>query len=349
MDVLGALVLPNFTILPTGIQGQIIRGSDGLLREFQNGIWQVLVSAESWAYGDGSDGIMNTDGVATYAFATRTGSAPNWVYSLTRDVYLSQLIVPISTLLRPSGFRVHVSGTFSGAGLIMNSGNVNVGTVGGTAVAAGTLPGSQAGSAGVAGAASAVTANLTAATGGRGGNGGNGGFAPGASGTVTLPTAVQGGSQALKNAFVAFAFTLPSTITRYALGTGGTGGTSPTGGNPTGGGSSGGVIYLAARIITFTGEVQCLGGFTTNASNGTAAGASPGGGGGGGVLTLVTPRATKTDQSYSAQSNRERYSTPEGGNFVIDTSGGGVGLLSGTGGAAAVGLAGLMQIIRSGL
>ena len=117
-------------------------------------------------FGDGNDGALDFDGSSTVLGISPSSST----YTLTRDIYASNLTIRTGVTIIPNGFRIFVSGTLTreGTGIIkQNGGNAtnggnasgtrNGGSAGsagsgGSGTNSGSLPGSNAGKGGVAGA-----------------------------------------------------------------------------------------------------------------------------------------------------------------------------------------------------
>ena len=169
------------------------------------------IQGTNFDFGDGSDGAVTLDGSTTY---NSFSSLALDVYSLTRDIFVSSLVINTGVTLAPSGYRVFCSGTTTINGTISvvggNGGNGGAGgastTAGGrgTAGAAGitstgistgslTEPGNgPAGKIGMIGgvnanpnalnglAGTSVTSSITANGGATGGNSGSGGVNPSA-------------------------------------------------------------------------------------------------------------------------------------------------------------------------
>jgi hypothetical protein len=87
------------------------------------------------SFGDGSDGAVTLNGSTTY---NTFSSLSNPTYTLTRDLYATNLTINSGIKLYTAGFRVFISGTLSGAGNIHNNGNNGSNGVNGTKGAGGT-------------------------------------------------------------------------------------------------------------------------------------------------------------------------------------------------------------------
>src|SRR6185436_352414 len=75
-------------------------------------IWTQFVDAYKRLfnmYGDGSDGTADFDGASTPAGSTKSGSD----YTLTRDVYYTNMTMATGTTLDPAGYRIFGTGTLT--------------------------------------------------------------------------------------------------------------------------------------------------------------------------------------------------------------------------------------------
>ena len=262
------------------------------------------VSGGNAAYGNGVDGALSFDGIATpVAGATLIGS----VYTMTRDIYASSISIANGVQISNANFRIFCQGAMSipsGSAAIDCSGGAGgaTGTAGAAAAASGTLTGNRAG--GVGGTAGGgVPGTQSNSCGGASGAGGNGSGGSGAAGGGTVPTAINGGI----NALAAIPACLTGTLyTTYGAGSGGGGG----GGDGTagaGGGGGGGFILIAAKTFSGTLAISANGGNGGNASNGTNTGG--GGGGGGGVIVITTsvalPGSVTTSVTGGTKGNKK--------------------------------------------
>lgn len=145
-------------------------------------------------FGDGSDGDLNLDGTNTYSgLVTTSGSAPNLVYSLARDIMANDFIVAASKSVDLNGYRLYCKGTLTVNGTAHRDGLAASGISQGPGLSNSNRPlgGSQAGANGrnTAGAGN-TSSGGTNITGGAGGAGGAaGGNAGGGGGGVTLSIA----------------------------------------------------------------------------------------------------------------------------------------------------------------
>lgn len=304
-------------------------------------------SGDTWIYGDASDFSVILDGTQIYSWASRSGSSGAWVYTLTRDVYADELVVPAGTRLSTANYRIFCQ-KLSGSGVISNSGasSPNGSMTATTVPPAGTLPAAQGGTAGVAGAASANTAsqaNCVAGAGGRGGAGG--GFSTGTVGAANLPNAAAGGLGILKQLQNALEARIQASLTRLTLGGGGSGGTGGAGTQPTAGGAGAGMILIAAKVWNFQGSVEAIGGSSGSASSGIC---GTGGSGGGGCIVLVTS-AMYIAGSVSDLTDYygDLYSPLSGGSGTFNVSSGSVGFPTGGAAMGARGRRGNLQIIQT--
>jgi len=316
------------TRLPTQAENDAMAGTSGNAVSGTNkfvdnddtlGTGKVLraSSVVATAFGTGVDGALTYDGAATILGMAPAAS----VYTLTRDIYGSTIVINGGVTIETAGYRIFASTSLTNAGTIKRTPNVGgnaASLVAGTAasaLASGTIYGGLAGSSGgsgfnvgaggsptIGGAGNAGTAQtesigVVGVAGGNGGisNLGNVGGAGGAGGTVTASP------QHIYN--VTFATILrefqgENTI-KYIKGPSGSGGggggsiaTGFAGSSGAGGGSgsTGGIVFIAAKVLTNSGTISALGGNGGNGGN-AASGAAGGGGGGaggaGGVVVLI--------------------------------------------------------------
>lgn len=243
-------------------------------------------------FGDGSDGAVVFDGTTTIL-----GMAPAAnVYTLTRDLFVTNMTVNNGVTVKTAGFRIFGTGALltpsqnsATTGIIDNSGNNAAANAAGAALATNTVGGSGAGGAGgAASTAGTAAVALAAATGPvMGGAGGIGGASTGAAGAgaTTANTANLNNARTVHSATTGMAMQSASAASHATLvvqpgnGGGGGGGGTSTGG---GGGSGGGMIVLCFNTIHFLGSITANGGNGGISSNGAG-----GGGGGGGVIYLT--------------------------------------------------------------
>ena len=245
-------------------------------------------------YGDGSDGNVNVVGTLT----------------LARDMFYSNLTVPVATTLETNGFRIYVKNTLTVAGTIDNSGAAAVTNTGGAGTAGGTMFGGTAGANGVTAtiASGAIAGNngtnQTLGGGNNSGRGGTGGLtgvaAGGVGGTQNVLVTSFGDTRADPQTTVgAFIGLNPvGGVTSCPSVAGGTGGGSGAAGpvNPQsvsgGGGGAGGPILICCRVLTGAGTIQANGGAGAAGSAGNAGGGA--GGGGGQILLTAGDRTAFT-------------------------------------------------------
>lgn len=138
------------------------------------------------SFGDGGDGAGVADGSTAVPGMTLSGS----IYTLTRDIYLTDLTISTGIIIKTNGYRIFGIGTLTMNGTAQIQRNGNAGTsggnasqniggsagAGGAALADGYLKGSQAGGNGAAGAngdSTSVGGSRTAQPGNPGSNGSN--------------------------------------------------------------------------------------------------------------------------------------------------------------------------------
>lgn len=284
----------------------------------------VITNSGIFSYGDGSDGAVVLDGSTPFnAFSTLSGTT----YTLTRDVYFTDLTLNDGAYIVTAGWRIFCSvsltvgngasgfiywnGPGSGAGLGQNgTGNASGGTPGTHIdLTGGYLPappsagdggvGGSGGSSGAPGTAGSTVTNSLGSAGSSGQNGGpNGvptaGGAGGAGGANTSSNV-----KLIANWHLATLLDVSSSgsTVKFKYGGGGGGGGGGTGNGAGGagaggaGGTNGGFVAIYAKSITINagGGIQAVGGNGGNGSSG-AAGAGNGGagaGGNGGIVLLV--------------------------------------------------------------
>lgn len=279
---------------------------------YGDGVWRT--PATTYKFGDGSDGAVTLDGSTDYnSFSSRSGS----VYTLTRDLYATNLTLNSGVTLNPAGFTYYVSGTMSGSGKIQWNGNNGSnasgasGGAGGTAVSSGKFAnlagGSGAnanqgsGSSGTAGTSSTSSIGVSGVAGGSP----NGGSSGGAAGTVSKVLKV--GTMAFPTLYgLDISLTGTTAAWRSSAGGGGGGsgngysGNSANGGAGGGGGASGGINHGVVNVWAGTFTIELIGGNGGNGSNhdttftGSAYGGSGGSGGSGGVSVMIYGTKTWT-------------------------------------------------------
>lgn len=285
-----------------------------------SGIQYTINDNGVFNFGDGSDGAGTADGSTALAGATLGGGN----YTLTRDIYLTNLTVSTGVTIFPAGYRIFGNGTLTMNGtakIDTSGGNGSDGAQvaygpGGAGVAAGYLSASGAGGDGNyqsdggtpthAGQPGVSPSNSidTGATGGSGGNGGHAGGSSGGSPGQGGGTPTASNVKLIANWHLATLLDIGSTGSTIKFtpgGSGGGGGAGETGdtGNRLpgggGGGGAGGIIAVYFRIITIgasailsaKGGNGGKGGDGVNCFSRGTGGAGGGGGGAGGVIILV--------------------------------------------------------------
>jgi hypothetical protein len=274
----------------------VLAATDSILEAFGK-LTQV---EKRMAYGNGADGNVVISSNTT----------------LVRDMYYQDLEIQGGAILSTNGFRVHVAGVFSGSGIIDRTGNDATGTAATPALAAGTVGASGAGGAGGAAAGSAGGA-ANPGLGGAGGTGGATGSAGGAGGSLTIPVAAAGGVEAF-NAWrqASVARDLTNAVQFGGAGGGGGAGDGTAGGA---GGSGGGVVVVAAKQITFTGNVTVQGGDGFQPLAGNRGGG--GGGGGGAIIVISEQDLTTLTFTTNVMGGVGASGSGTGGSGVIGTNG----------------------------
>ncbi len=251
-------------------------------------------------FGDGSDGPLTlTQTDAAPAYATKAGAGATTTFTLTRDIYATDLTFDDANgnfLVKTAAFRIFGTGTFLiDAGVTVHfDGNNAVANAQGAA-ASGSAIGSSAGGAGAVGSGAGgggVNAGSTSlgAAGGAGGAASGGGVGGGvAGGSASLATA----SGSPRNLNQAISVREASSTGKFSGGAGGSGGASTTSSTSGGGGAGGGGVVIYAETLVNNGTIRANGGTGGDAS-GSGTGAGGGGGGGGGTVILVYRAAGST-------------------------------------------------------
>jgi len=275
-------------------------------------------------YGDGADGALVFDGAATVTGIGGMSLAPAAsVYTLTRDLYATDLSVSTGVTILASGFRIFCTGTLTLTGTANikcdgGNGSAGAGNAGGnggtraigfsgvladTAIGLAGAPQNGGGSVGnnptnthlgraagtVAGGASGANAGGNGSTlqggGGGGGDGNNGGGSP-----AQTPSALNADGFHTTPQLISGRNVIGGQMGTGSSGGSGAGGASGgTAGGGGGSGAAGGTIVIGARLIAGAGTIQALGG---NGGDGEpGAGGGGGGGGSGGVIGIVTDSA----------------------------------------------------------
>ncbi len=269
-----------------------------------------------YSFGDGSDGAGVADGSTALAGAGLVGST----YTLTRDVYYTDLTISTGVTVNPGGYRIFGTGTLTinGTGKIarngVNGGNGGNGSGGlgtgvggaagtGTALADGYLKGGLGRGGGGGGSngsngSSANGSNTSNSLGSNGANGGTGGAGPA---TATGGTATASNVRFIANWHLATLLDISSTgatvkFDNSAGAAGGAGGNGPSvaGGGGGAAGGTGGIIavYFRNIVIGASAAITANGGNGGNGGNGVDTGGGDRGGGGGaggngGIIIIV--------------------------------------------------------------
>jgi hypothetical protein len=229
-------------------------------------------------FGDGSDGTVTLDGSTAYSgFSSLAGSA----YTLTRDVFATNLTVNNGVTLKPAGYRIFCQGGFTNNGTVTADGNSGSGQSNGGTTGNGTILGGRPGGAGGAtgsnngangtgdgsGGAGAAGAGGAGTSGGAGGNGGT---------TVSSSSAVYRIPFYAQTGYAPFPLSSSAQALSGSAGGGGGGGGSTGAGG--GGGSGGGPVVIFAWSAVNAGTITAVGGNGGNAAGNGGAG-GPGSGG----------------------------------------------------------------------
>lgn len=272
-----ALALPK-----TGgtMSGNIAMGSHSLTNV---GSQAVTLPWMSGYFGDGSDGSLTYDGTTTIL-----GMAPSSnVYTLTRDIFATNLTINNGVTIKPAGYRFFCQGTFTNNGTVNGAGATGLASGSATAsTGAGTLGAGRAGSSGQTTTGNAGTQGGpgTGSTSGAGGNGNTGGTNAGGVAVQPATSATsqfRAGPAAVLSGLVQFGQS--STTNPTVLGGGSSGGGGGGDGANKGGGGGGG----GAAIVIFAWAIVNNGSFISTGGNGGSPATGICGGGGGGCGGLV--------------------------------------------------------------
>lgn len=297
-------------------------------------------------FGDGSNGVGVADGTTSIA-----GIAPSTsIYTLTKDVYFTDLTISTGVTIRPNGYKIYCTGTLTMNGTAKierngnaggNGGNGGIGVTGtggtaGAALAAGSLIGSEAGAAGQVSLQTGGAANngipgnpgnnVSNSLGGNGvsggaSNGGSGGSSGGSGGTATAANI-----KLMPGWSLQYLLDITSTgaTVKYTNSAGAGGGASggaqavagANGGGGGGGGSAGGIIAIFAKIIIIgaSASITAIGGVGGNGGSGANGTGGGGGGGNGGIVIMAY------------------YSLTNSGTITLTGGNGGTGGTAGTNG-----------------
>jgi hypothetical protein len=273
--------------------------------------WALPVEA---LFGTGPDGAVTFDGSATVL-----GMVPaSNVYTMTRDIAVTNMTVNTGITVNSAGFRIFVTGILTNNGHVSSNGKNGASpvTAGGVSFTSAFFANpNSSGGAGAngnsAGNNGTVQANTTpqpyasdsvntatahaanGATTGAGGGGGDGGVNNGGTGGGggAVTAAAQGYSDFM-TFYTAHSSGRGATSAIGCGGGGGGGASNGTTGQGGGGGSGGGVVFVAANVITGTGDFTAVGGNGGNSVAGNATATGGGGGGGGGIVAILYRTST---------------------------------------------------------
>lgn len=294
----------------------------------EGGIYAIDLAGAAPDFGDGSDGAVTFDGSTTVLGLAPSGG----VYTLTRNVFLTNATVNSGVTVKPNGFLIYGTGTLTNNGTIHDNGGNGTAATSGAAGAGGTgAAGNNTSAWGVAASAPPDGANGQRKTGSSTGNGVTSsasstlgvspsiGGSSGSSGSATTATAGTGNgvaatTQTAPTTAIGYPRSVPAALSGIAgaIGWRAGGASGPSGGvscntagnvaGSGGGGGAGGFVGIAFANIINNGTISANGGnagnsFASVTSGQSAAGPSAGGGGGlvivvYGTFTGNTPTAT---------------------------------------------------------
>lgn len=307
----------------------------------------AAATLEAGYFGDGSDGALVFDGIATILGVVPSGN----VYTFLRSIYPTTCTINNGVTVSIPGGKVIASvsitnnGTISGNGTAGGNGGSGAVASGGTLgtyannngvgdfASAGVTSGAPLGSVGVTtGNSAAVTSSggtygSVTGTSGIGGVGGTG--ATGTPGAVSASSAIFRPQRNFSIAYVPNAAGSPPA----SGGSGGTGTGSNGGGGGGAPGSGGGGLFIAAPTITNNGTISSNGGNGGNGGAGYASaltGCGGGGGGGGaagGVILLVYNTITLGTVTVTGGTKGTGGAGTGGGTNGSDGNNGGAGVI----------------------
>ncbi|MEK7153116.1 MAG: right-handed parallel beta-helix repeat-containing protein, partial [Patescibacteria group bacterium] len=256
--------------------------------------------------GDGLDGSITLDGIATVPWATLVGS----VYSMTRDAHTLSLTVNVGVTLVCAGYRIFSQGTVTNNGTVSANGTDATSSTGpGSSSPRSLGTGAKGGNGGTGNGTGGNPGGFGVGNGGAGGNGASGTGGVAISAITGLNWVLRDG-QGIATGAIGYA----GSVSVVSGGSGGSGG-SGDGVNAGGGGGSGGsVIGVLARsfVNSSTGILTARGGNGHAPATGNCGGG--GGGGGGGIFIFTISPAVNN------------------GAAIVTAGTGGAGIGSGTGG-----------------
>jgi len=277
-----------------------------------NPVQSTGANSVSGIFGDGSDGSVVLDGIATVPWATLS----NNTYTMTRDAYTASLTVGPNATLIPFGFKTYCQGSVTNNGTIRANGANAIDGTGGNASPSGSI---GAGKVGGNGDVSNGTAGGQGTFGvGNGGAGGNGARGTGGAGITAVLTAnwMLRNVQSILIGSAAYA----SVVRAISGGSGGSGGGGDGTSKGGGGGAGGGLIVFIARSFTngASGIISAIGGDGSTAASGNCGG---GGGGGGGAILIYTISTATNNGTTSVGGGRGGGGSGSGTNGAAGSSG----------------------------
>jgi hypothetical protein len=287
---------------------------------------------KSGFFGSGSDGEVVMNGTNEFAaFSTKASK----VYTLTRNVYATNLKIESGCTLERGNFIVYCTGeyllasgckdkqpAFNGSPATTTTGGGSSGHEGNGILAGGAAGGKGATAGGAAAEAGTAFASSGGPNmGGTGGVGGNGTSQNGAAAGTPNTAAAEGYPAMSLQALVTGLTFCTNGVKSINGGTGGGGGGADAGtSGGGGGGEAGGVHITVAAIFNNLGTIECNGGHGGNAN--TAGTGGGGGGGGGGFVAVVTNSVAEegiiqTEGGTSSAGNHENGKAGSKGKSVV--------------------------------
>lgn len=279
------------------------------------------VHMQTWEnlFGDASDGTVTLDGTTTYNNFSALASN---VYTLTRDVFASNMTVNNGVTLKTANYRIFCQGTLTvnSGGIVSWNGNNASGQAGGPNQGQAVFFGGRGGGSGGTGVNGAGASGGGGVFGPASGNGGAG--TSGAAGSGTIP----GITVAIATPFFRLPWGLLNPMFVWnngqnilGWGSGGGGGGSDASSNAGGGAGGGaGVIAIWAYNIVNNGSIQAIGGAGANGTGGNAGG---GGGGAGGLIVTYTVFIVSGSGTWLVTGGTAGTGSGTGANGVNGTAG----------------------------
>jgi hypothetical protein len=287
--------------------------------------------SSGWAWGDGSDGAFVYDGIATPAWASRSGL----VYSLLRNVYHTTAVINSGITINAYGgggaWAMYCNQSLTGIDATSNiqASGKNAAVSSGGQVDSSTFfyGGNSRGGDSNPGNGSVGTGQSTNGLGGAGGKGGDDGpRSGGAGGLCVRPLPKVGGLHGMSITPNFWVGRMKDDNIYGPSGAGGGGagdGGLQEGG---GGGAGGGFVIVYARKILGLGSFLSKGGNATNAAAGFGSGGLPGtcteggGGGGGGGGVIITVSAATNGWTYNVNGGKAGLGIGINGQAGVDGS-----------------------------